>query len=99
MGCNLTQYALPSQPSNEYGSNKRILNKISQNIKRILGKTYEYVGKNTVISKRIYSFIRDLRVCKLGLKKVTLGQFVATFKRVLIIGKGMIFCQGLFLRL
>ena len=66
MGCNLTQYALPSQPSNEYGSNKRILNKISQTIKRILGKTYEYVGKNLEKSKRIYLFIRDLRVVKIS---------------------------------
>ena len=64
-------WVLPSLPSkeyliNEYGSNKRIWNKISQNIKRILGKTYEYLGKKTVISKRIYSFIRDLRVVHYG---------------------------------
>jgi len=56
-------YTLLSLPSSEYDLlNKRIWNKISKSIKQILGKIYEYVGKKIVISKRIYPFIRYLRV-------------------------------------
>ena len=35
-----------------------------KNGKRIKGKTSEYGGKRSIISKRVYSFIRYLRVLK-----------------------------------
>ena len=39
-----------------------------KNGKRIQGKTSEYGGKKSMISKRVYSFNRYLRVMDLGFK-------------------------------
>ena len=47
---------------NEYDLISEYTGNIYQFDKRVLGKSSEYGGKKVAISKRVYSFNRDLRV-------------------------------------